>query len=319
MNSAASTVGPIPLFNADELPAPVSGQRHEIASPVGRLTYYSAAPESGGPFPPLLLVHSINAAASAYEVRPLYEHYRQSRTVYALELPGFGHSERGRRQYTVRMMTDAILIALAEIQKVHGRGPIDALAVSLSSEFLARAVTENPLAFRSLALVSPTGFRSGDAKTKWHDGTRAMPRLHALFEFPLWSDVFFRLLTSRAGIGYFLRKTWGSPDIDQGLAAYDYLTTHQPGARHAPYYFVSGYLFSQDIMRLYHALTLPVWMVHGVRGDFVDYTNEALVQGRANWTIEVFPTGAMPHFESKSDFIRAYDAFLARVPAAPSP
>jgi len=318
MTAAAPTAGPVVWRNSEELPAPVSGQRHEIGCAVGRLTYYSAGPEANGKSPPLLLIHSINAAGSAYEIRPLYEHYRQSRTVYALELPGFGHSDRGKRQYTVRMMTDAILTVLAEIQNVHGRGPIDALALSLSSEFLARAATEAPLGFSSLALVSPTGFRSRDAQTKWRDGTRAMPWLHALFEFPLWSEGFFRLLTSRAGIRYFLKKTWGSPDIDEGLADYDYLTTHQPGAQHAPYYFVSGYLFSEDVIRLYHSLTLPVWMAHGVRGDFVDYSNKTLVAGRANWTIEVFPTGALPHFEARSAFVQAYDAFLAGAANSPT-
>jgi pimeloyl-ACP methyl ester carboxylesterase len=298
-----------------ELPAPVSGQRHEIGSPVGRLTYYAAGPDAQSNAPPLLLIHSINAAGSAYETRPLYEYYRQSRTVYALELPGFGHSERGKREYSVRVMTDAILLCVREIQNVHGRGPIDALAVSLSSEFLARAVTETPLKFRTLALVSPTGFRSRDKTAKWRDGTRGLPGLHAFFEFPLWSEAFFRLLTSRASIRYFLRKTWGSPDIDEGLAEYDYLTTHLPGAQHAPYYFVSGFLFSQDILRIYQSLTLPVWMSHGVRGDFVDYSNKTVVEGRANWTIDVFQTGAMPHFEAREAFLRSYDAFLARAEA----
>ncbi len=299
-----------------ELPAPVSGQCHEIGSPVGRLTYYSAGPDAPSGAPPLLLIHSINAAGSAYEIKPLYEYYRQSRAVYALELPGFGHSERGKREYSVRLMTDAILFCVSEIQNVHGRGPIDALAVSLSSEFLARAVTETPLKFRTVALVSPTGFRTRDKTAKWRDGTRGIPALHAFFEFPLWSEAFFRLLTSRASIRYFLRKTWGSTDIDEGLAEYDYLTTHQPGAQHAPYYFVSGFLFSQDILRVYQSLTLPVWMSHGVRGDFVDYSNKSLVEGRANWTTEVFQTGAMPHFEARATFVRSYDAFLARAEAS---
>ena len=301
MSAAAPAINPVALRGADELPAPVSGQRHEIGSAVGRLTYYSAGPEIPGKFPPLLLIHSINAAGSAYEIKPLYEHYRHSRTVYALELPGFGHSQRGARKYTVRMMTDAILIAVKEIQEVHGRGPIDALAVSLSSEFLARAVTETPLAFRSAALVSPTGFqkpRQEYQMAERHAGR--CPGCMRFFEFPLWSEGFFRLLTSRAGIRYFLNKTWGSRDIDEGLLEYDYLTTHQPGAQHAPYYFVSGFLFSEDITRIYHSLTLPVWMSHGVRGDFVDYTNKTQVEGRANWTIQVFQTGAMPHFEAES-------------------
>jgi pimeloyl-ACP methyl ester carboxylesterase len=319
MTAAARTAGPLALGETEGLPAPVSGQRHEIGSPVGRLTYYAASPETAGNAPPLLLIHSINAAGSAYEIKPLYEHYRRSRTVYALELPGFGHSARGKREYTVRMMTDAILLAIREIQTVHGRGPIDALAVSLSSEFLARAVTEAPLAFRSVALVSPTGFSSKAATATWRDGTRGMPWLHAALEFPLWSKAFFRLLTSRAGIRYFLRKTWGSASFDQGLAEYDYLTTHQPGAWHAPYYFVSGFLFSEDIIRIYHSLTLPVWMSHGVRGDFIDYRNKTEVAGRANWTITVFPTGAMPHFETQAQFVRAYDAFLVGASTASTP
>jgi hypothetical protein len=100
------------------------------------------------------------------------------------------------------------------------------------------------------------------------------------------------------------------------LLEYDYLTTHQPGAQHAPYYFVSGYLFSEDIARIYHSLTLPVWMSHGVRGDFVDYSGKTQVEGRANWTIRVFETGAMPHFEAEAEFIAAYDAFLAGIPSA---
>jgi hypothetical protein len=79
---------------------------------------------------------------------------------------------------------------------------------------------------------------------------------------------------------------------------------------------VSGFLFSEDIIRIYHSLTLPVWMSHGVRGDFVNYANKTQVEGRANWTIQVFPTGAMPHFEARAEFIAAYDAFLAGVPSA---
>jgi pimeloyl-ACP methyl ester carboxylesterase len=68
----------------------VAGERIEFVSPgAGRLSYYVS-----GHGPPLLLVHSINAAGSAYEVKPLYEHYARSRTVYALDLPGFGFSDR---------------------------------------------------------------------------------------------------------------------------------------------------------------------------------------------------------------------------------
>src|SRR5690242_12695065 len=106
------------------LPLAVSGELRILETQrAGRIGYYVAG--SGNP---LLLVHSVNAAASAYEVRPLFEHYRSERTVYALELPGFGHSQRGKRDYTPRMMTDAILALVDEIVRIHGPVRIDALA-----------------------------------------------------------------------------------------------------------------------------------------------------------------------------------------------
>ena len=76
---------------------------------------------------------------------------------------------------------------------------------------------------------------------------------------------------------------------------------------------VAGFLFSQDILRIYQDLKLPVWFSHGVRGDFVDYTLKTTVEGRPNWTVTVFQTGAMPHFEVPGEFMRTYDEFLARV------
>jgi hypothetical protein len=130
----------------------------------------------------------------------------------------------------------------------------------------------------------------------------------------LWGRAFFDLLTSKPSIRYFLEKTWGSKDIDEGLLRYDYLTTHQPGAQHAPFYFVSGFLFSKDIRRIYQSLTLPVWMAHGVRGDFTDYSRKKTIADQPNWTVSVFKTGALPHFERLDEFVRAYDAFLAGRP-----
>jgi hypothetical protein len=122
----------------------------------------------------------------------------------------------------------------------------------------------------------------------------------------------FRLLTRRGVIRYFLRRTWGSKGIDEGLLDYDYLTTHTEGAEHAPLHFLSGFLFSGDIGTLYQALTHPIWVAHGVRGDFVDYRGLRQLADRKNWTIEVLPTGALPHFEMTAQFVRRYEIWTAR-------
>ena len=289
------------------LPPAVEGQRCEIQSKAGRLSYYTAGQDQTAE--PLLLIHSVNAAGSAYEVRPLYDYYRRSRKVYALDLPGFGFSERGDRDYTPRMMTDAIDAMVAEIQRIHGNRPLDALALSLGAEFLARAASETPAAFRSIALISPTGFNRTTPEEAPPGGTRALPTFRRILS--VGGRPFFDLLTTKASIRYFLNKTWGSKEIDEGMLDYDYLTTHQPDAQYAPFAFVSGFLFSKNIQSIYRSLELPVWMAHGVRGDFTDYSKAALFATKPNWTIQVFPTGALPHFELLGKVTRSYDNFLA--------
>lgn len=288
------------------LPPAVDGERFEFDSPAGRLSAYVA-----GQGAPLLLVHSINAAGSVAEVRTLFEHYAATRTVFALDLPGFGFSERSDRPYTVRLMTDAVLAMIEPMRQRCGAQPVDVLGLSLGSEFVARAAVEQPTAWRSVALVSPTGFNGRRARRDPPGSTAAMPWLHRALCGPGWGGALFRGLTRPGVIRYFLEKTWGSKQIDEALWRYDVISTRQPGAEHAPLYFLSGGLFSTDIHTVYERLTQPVWMCHGTRGDFVDYRGKTLVQGRPNWRIQVFETGALPHFEVPQAFQAAYDAFLA--------
>jgi hypothetical protein len=112
-------------------------------------------------------------------------------------------------------------------------------------------------------------------------------------------------------IRYFLRRTWGSSGIDEQLWQYDILTARQSGAEYAPLFFLSGGLFSGDILDVYRQLDRPIWMSHGVRGDFTDYRQRALVEGLAQWSFSVFATGALPYFEQIDSFCAQYDEFLA--------
>lgn len=308
--------------NRMRLPPALPGDQRDMDSIAGRISYYAdgpapatapaveAATADGTGLPPLLLIHSVNAAASAYEVRPLYERERKRRPVYALDLPGFGFSERSDRTYTPRLMTDAILAMVEEIKRIHGDAPIDAIALSLGSEFLARAAAEAPAAFRSVVLVSPTGLDSRGPYYGPPGSTRGSTVLRGAFSFPVWGRAVFDLLNTRPSARWFLEKAWGSKNIDEGLRDYDYLTSHQPGAEHAPFYFVGGLLFSRDITRVYEQLRLPVLVLHGTRGDFVDYAQLDGLAGRPNWTVTVLDTGAFPHFERPDDVARTCDAFL---------
>ena len=292
------------------LPPALGGIQTILATPVGAISLYQAQPEVGaGGAPVLLLIHSVNAAGSAAEVAPLFQHYRSERVVVAMELPGYGLSDRSDRAYTPRLMTDAVHAVVAHLRAAHGGAPVDVLALSLSSEFAARASVEAPQSIRRLALVSPTGF-SGKRRHYGPAGaSRGMGWLLRFLSREAWVRGLYRTLTRPGVIRYFLERTWGSRSIDETLYRYCVLTTQEPGARYAPLYFLSGHLFSADINALYDALACPVWMSMATRGDFTDYRGRDTVQGRRNWQMQRIEGGALPYFEDLPAFVAQLDSF----------
>jgi pimeloyl-ACP methyl ester carboxylesterase len=285
------------------------GERFEFDSDAGRISCYRA-----GLGPPLLLVHSVNAAASAAEVRPLFGHAAARRTVYALDLPGYGHSERGDRDYSPRLMTDALHAVAQQIARRHpvpqGLPQLDAMALSTACEFLARAAVERPATWGRLALVSPTGMMGQQARRGPPGSTRGIPWLYRALSRPLYAQWLFDNLTRPGVVRYFLCRTWGGKNIDEALWRYCVDSARQPGARFAPLHFLGANLFSADITTVYEAVTQPVWVSHGTRGDFTDYRGLVHVRDKPNWRVSVYESGAMPYFEHPQAFGREFDAFM---------
>ena len=292
------------------MPPALAAERVEIDTAAGRISYYRAEPAGTAGLTPLLLIHSVNAAGSAAEVAPLFEHYRATRPVYALDLPGFGFSSRAERAYTPRLMTDAVLAMVAVIQQAHGGGTVDVLGVSLAAEYAARVQRERPHSIRRIALISPTGFSRAKRRYGPAGSNLGLPWLYKVFTLPFWSDGIYRNLTRPSVIRYFLQRTWGAKKIDEALWRYSVVTTRQPGAQHAPFYFVSAYLFSNDINTLYEAIDCPVVVTMATRGDFTDYQGRTTVSGKPNWQFHAVEGGALPYFEDLAAFTKVLSPFL---------
>ncbi len=299
----------------DTLPPALAGTLRSTTGRSGRLGYYVAGQGS-----PLLLVHSINAAGSAYEMRPLFERMQSTHRVYALDLPGFGFSDRSARNYDIALYVDAIHDLLDVMRADAPDTPADVVALSLSCEYAARAAVQRPERVRTLSLITPTGFSRGSNKLRAPAGkSREVPGLYKLFSLPAWSQGLYDLLASRKSIRYFLQRTYGSKQIHEDLFEYGYLSSHQPGARHAPIAFLSRRLFSADIRDVYECLTMPVWVPHGTRGDFKDFSDADWTRSRPSWRIEPFSTGALVQYEAPDQFASRLEMFLrepAAVPAA---
>lgn len=280
----------------------------------GALSYYvqrSAEHNGAHVMPPLVLIHSINAAGCAYEMRPIFQAYRGHRGVYALDLPGFGFSERSDRVYSADLYKQAIIDLLERVGE-----KADVVALSLGGEFTARAALERPELFRSLTLISPSGFTDRENKGASQQASQsgASDRLYRAFSYPLWGRAFYDLIATRTSIHYFLQQSFEG-QVDPGLEAYGYQTSHQPGAHFAPLYFVSGKLFTPDIrQQVYEKLALPVLVLYD-RDFFVRFdTLPDMIDQHDNWrAVRIAPSKGLPQFEKTAEVIAALDDFWEQI------
>jgi pimeloyl-ACP methyl ester carboxylesterase len=261
---------------------------------------------------PLLLIHSVNAAASAYEMRPIFEHYRGRRPVHALDLPGYGFSTRQDQARSPEGFAQAILEVIDSLIGV----PVDAIALSLGCEFAARAALQQPDLFHSLTLISPSGFNAagtGRSTQQAVEQDRTESAYRALAH-PLWGRALYDLIATRRSIEFFLKQSFVGA-VPPALINYAYATAHQPGAHYTPLRFVSGLLFTRNARQeLYERLTLPVLVVYD-RDAFVRF--DALPEfcaAHANWqSVRLEPTRGLPQFEAMPRLAAELDQFWAKL------
>ena len=309
--------------------ATLPGHRHTLALPGGgyaALVHLTqpAYQTSAASATPLLVVHSVNATASAFEMEPVFTRQARQRPVIALDLPGFGASAKPDQAYSPRVMQQAVVAAIDWIDRHVAPGPIDVMALSLGCEFAAEAVLQRPGRVRTLTLISPTGMEGRRIGERYKGGqTREMAWLRRLLRETRIGHRLYRLLTRPMSMRWFLARSWGTQKFDPRLLEHGQRCAALPGAEYAPLDFVAGALFTHGIVERYRALPVPLWVAHGTDGAFTDFgaCPESSGSAAAGATFKVertaFETGAMPHFQLPDAFNAAYERFLGRrgVPA----
>jgi pimeloyl-ACP methyl ester carboxylesterase len=311
------------LDNGERVWAPLAADKDLLTTRANvRAALYVNTTGAGRTLPgssmPLLLIHSVNATASAIEMLPIFERQARRRPVVALELPGFGAADRPDIGYGPEMMQQAIAAAIAWTQAHIAPGPVDLMTLSLGCEFATQVVLQKPQAVRTLALISPTGMEEDRVGERYEGGrTRSIDALRVLLRSQSLGKGLYAALTTRTSMRWFLSRTWGSSDFDPRLLEHGRLCAQAPGARHAPLDFVAGALFTRGIIERYRQLPVPVWVAHGQRGAFSDFgacptrTGDGLSVASHRVVRTPFNSGALPQFAQADAFNGAFENFLA--------
>jgi pimeloyl-ACP methyl ester carboxylesterase len=256
-----------------------------------------------GAGPPVLLVHSIHAAASSREWRSNVDALADRYQVFTLDLLGFGRSDRPDLDYTASVYVDLVTDFAREVIGA----PCALIASSLSAAHAIVAGAESPDRFPVLVLVQPTGMtrllRPRPSPGPLQRAIRSRS-----------GRLLFHALTTRPSIRFFLEKSYLDPGrVTDADVEYHRRTARQPGGRFAPAAFL-GFRLNADVRGLVPDLrprTLLVWGSDPYTSPLEQRT--AFLHLRPDWeTLLVENAGDLPHDEQPERFNAGVMEFLRR-------
>ncbi|MBX6772659.1 MAG: alpha/beta fold hydrolase [Chloroflexi bacterium] len=246
---------------------------------------------------PVVLVHGIHAAASSAEMLHPFSGLARDHRVYALDLLGFGLSDRPGRTYTaidyVDLLDDFLRDVVQQPAAIIGSGLGAAYAITVA----ARA----PERVDRLILICPTGLEHlADPPSTWQ---RLAGRV---LRTPILGSALFNALVSRRALRYFLtERVYADPArVTEAMIDAYYCTSHQAGARYAPAAFIGGAL-NQSVRETYPTLSQPVQIVWGRAAKITPVSDaNQFIRLRPQSHLRVFDrAGLLPHDECPDEFL----------------
>ncbi|WP_049922935.1 alpha/beta fold hydrolase [Halopiger djelfimassiliensis] len=251
--------------------------------------------------PDMLLLHSIHAGASSYEFESIVERLAENYRVVAVDLPGFGRSERPPLVYSAPLYAEFIRDFAADVTDE----PI-VVASSLTGAFAVDAASET--AVEHLVLVCPTD-----------ETTDERPWVRTLFRTPIVGTTLFNLLASKPAIRYFYDRDgyYDSDRIDDEAVDYAWKSAHQSGARYAPASFSAGTLDPEfDLATELASLETPTTLVWGRDAELVPLREGRDLAEAADLELVVIDYATqLPHAEHPDKFVEYLTAELLHADA----
>ena len=252
------------LDTPQQLESPLPGEPHYYKWKRGHIFYKVLGdPEA----PALLLLHTPELAASAYEMRkivgPLAQHYR----VYAPDLLGFGLSDRPAIDYSAETYVDLCRDFLLDVV----RKPATIVANRISCNYAVATAATSPELCTGLVLISPVTLEGEQEKGALQEdsrlpvlmrnsGTLVATARSALLEAAPMKWLLYPMLSTHFALRYLLARQHAQlsdADID-----YYYATMHQFGAQHASMALLAGKL-EQDVEQQLEAVQQPMLVIRG--------------------------------------------------------
>ncbi|TDB55387.1 alpha/beta fold hydrolase [Bacillus sp. CBEL-1] len=270
----------------------LGGEEKKFKSNVGEL-YYIVRGEGK----PLLLIHSVSLGASNATWRENIDVLAKHFKVYALELPGFGRSEKLPIVYKPTVFIQAIAEFIQQvIQK-----PAYVLSRDLPAAYCLYVAYYYPKLIRKIALITPSGIGSNDTEP-----CESSLTTFNTFTQPFVGNGVYNAFSSKESIEYQLKTLfYTKPELVTEEVLEDfYRASHQcPNANYAPASFVAGFA-NINIQAIFPFITQSVLILWGQKARFNPISNlQKFVQLNPSVKVSIFKdSGLLLQEEEKDKF-----------------
>lgn len=293
------------LPEPDQLPKALDADVHEIEIMEGKARYY----KRDGKGVPIVLLHSVNAAASSFEMKPIFDHLKTNtdRPVYALDLLGFGLSDRPSTRYGPGLYQRELRRFLSE----RVRTAADVIALSLSCEYTATVANAFPVLIKRMVFISPTGLGANPQESVLQRAVVGVASSVGAFE------IFFARLTQRSALrSFYAEHVFLKPEnVPSALVDYAYVTSHARGAHYAPRRFIQGLLSMHEYApRVYASIQQPtVFVIPDPDSEMVqDFAraSEIVAGNTEHLQLRHVHSGLLPQWEAPVPLFEIIDRFV---------
>lgn len=283
------------------LPNPLGGERRTFEWHGHQVAYVERGSGTGAP---VVLVHSIHAAAWNMEWRQVVPDLARAHRVFAIDLLGFGASDRPDMPYTATRYLELLHDFLRDVVGE----PAIVVGSSLGGTYAIALAASHPALVRAVCAIGPAGV------TRLTGPGGAGSRGFMRFLRSSTGSVFFNAMVTRPSIRIFLRSVYANRRAmtDETVELF-WAGAHHPNARFAPAAFI-GMQLNHDIRPALPALTVPLLLLWGREAGQTPIVEAGPVRMlRPDAPFVALPGGDLPHDEQPAAFLTALTPFLRDV------
>lgn len=255
---------------------------------------------------PLLLLHDLSPISSAFEWEKVTDELAKNHTVYVMDLPGCGRSDKEKITYVGYYYVQLIQSFLADMV---GTKADVAAAGNMAPILLSACISENSLIDR-IVLVNPVSIES---QTKSHPETCRISK--KILELPILGTLIYNILNCRNQVDLaFTEKILYNPfhaDSNTIDTCYEAAHLGNGGGRFLQASLTGGYL-DVDPSHALKTIHNPISVIGGRSADSID----SVVQGYRNLIPEMksvlIPnTKMLPQLEEPAAFVSEFEKLIS--------